>query len=212
MAKISAIYFLVVLFVTLCCSSYAQNGVKWEVTFENTTHSMYMGDSKHINLSITNFNKTDLIESNATIRIASDSNILRVAKIIPLNEIEEDKWNGSFTVDAIFIGNANVSVEMVWENKQVQRSSQQIRIHILHKSILGGVFMKYFNICVLIFYFVMYINFGVVLELSKIKALIRKPLRPCVAFLCNFVFSPLVRYIICFYTLDRRYLFKVEFP
>lgn len=196
MAKISSIYFLVVFLLSLFCFSGAQDNFEWKAEFENTTYSVYMGDSKNISLNIINLNKTDLIQSNATIQIVSDSKILRVAKIISLNEIEGDQWSGSFTVDAVFIGHANVSVEIVWESKRVQKSSQQVRVVILHKSILGGVFMKYFHICVLIFYFVMYINFGVILELSKVKAIIRQPLRPCVAFICNFIFSPLVRHTV----------------
>ncbi|XP_055299002.1 ileal sodium/bile acid cotransporter-like [Sitodiplosis mosellana] len=196
MAKISAIYFLSILSSILCHLSYAQDDFTWEAHFENTTCSIYMGDLKNISLTIANLNKADLIESNATIRVVSDSNILRVTQIIPLNEIDGDKWNGFFRINAIFIGHANVLVKVVRENKQVQRSTQQIRIDIRHKSILGTVFMKYFNICVLVFYFVMYINFGVVLELSKVKTVVRKPLRPCVAFICNFIFSPLAGYLL----------------
>lgn len=183
----------VILLLTLCRCTHTKDDFTWEANFENTTHSIYMGDSKNINLTINILYKVDLIASNSTIHVFSDSNILQVTKLTPGNEINGDKWNGFFTIDAIFIGIANVSVEIIQQNQRVHRSSQQIRINILHKSILGGVFMKYFHICVLIFYFVMYINFGVVLELSKVKAIIQKPLRPCIAFICNFILSPLVR-------------------
>ena len=116
-----------------------------------------------------------------------------MSKIIHPNEIDGDKWSGIFVVNGIFIGQANVSVEIVQQQKNEQRSSQQCRINIQHKSILQGDFMKYFNIFVMIFYFVMYINIGVILELNKVSAIVRKPIRPCIAFICNFIFSPLVR-------------------
>lgn len=193
MAKILAIYFFVIFSSFLCHFSCAQEGNTWTAHFENTTYSIDMGDSKNISLIIINLNKTNLIESNATIRIVSDSNILRVSKIIDLNEIDDDKWSGIFVVNAIFIGHANVSVEIVQQQKNGQRSTQQCRINIQHKSILKRDFMKYFNIFVMIFYFVMYINIGVILELNKVSAIARKPLRPCIAFICNFIFSPLVR-------------------
>lgn len=193
MAKILHIYFFVIFSSILCHFSCAQDDITWTAHFENTTYSIDMGDSKNISLTITNLNKSKLIESNATIRIVSDSNILQVSKIIHPNEIVGDKWSGNFVVDAIFIGHANVWVEIVQQQKNEQRSPQQCRINIQHKSILRGDFMKYFNIFVMIFYFVMYINIGVVLELDKVRANVRKPLRPCIAFICNFIFSPLVR-------------------
>lgn len=193
MAKI---YFLAILLLVFCHFSHAQDDSAWEVEFENSKYSIYMGDSKNISLSLTNLNNADLIEANATIRIVSDSNILKVTKEIPLSEIEGDKWSGNFTIDAVFIGIANLSVEIVWDNDRIEKSLRQVRIVILHKSILGPVFMKYFKICVLWFYFVMYINFGVILELDKVKTIVRKPLRPCIAFVCNFVLSPLVRHSI----------------
>lgn len=193
MAKISEIYFLVVFSSIPCCFSAAQDGISWTAHFENTTYSIDMGDSKNISLTITNLNKASLIASNATIRIVSDSRILRVSKTIHPNEIDGDKWSGIFVVNAIFVGHANLSVEIVQQQKSEQRSSQQCRINIQHKSILRGDFMKYFNIVVVIFYFVMYVNIGVILELDKVRAIVRKPLRPCIAFICNFIFSPLVR-------------------
>lgn len=193
MVKISEFYSLFVGLLILCRFSGAENDFAWKANFKNETYSMYMGDSKNISLTITNFKKADFIDSNATVRIISNSNILRVTKVIPLNEFEADKWSGYFTIDAIFIGNANLSVEIVLASKRTQRLSQQIQIVIINKSILAGVFMEYFHICVLVFYFVMYINFGVILEVNKVKDLVRKPLTPCVAFLCTFIISPLVR-------------------
>lgn len=186
--------FLVILLV-INHFAYAEDEIRWEAKFETETYSMTMGDSKNISLSLNQLNKENLLKLNATIQVVSDSRILRVSKIYPLYELDGDKWFGTFTVDAIFIGNANISVVIVPENKQLDydKSSQQISINILRKSILSGNFQDHFNMFVCIFFFVMNINFGMIFELDKVKATIRKPIKPIVAFLCNFIFTPLVR-------------------
>lgn len=185
----SAVYFLVILLLFL--STFTCTMIRWEVKFENETCSIPMGDSKNISVIIVHLNKTDLIASNATIRIVGDRNILNVSKIIPINEINGDKWNGFFEVEAIFIGSANVFVEIMTENT-VERSSQQMQINVKLKHIVNGVFVQVFNICVIVFYFIMQVHFGVVLDLNKVKSIVRKPLRPFAAFVCNYTLIPLV--------------------
>lgn len=99
MFKKSAIYFFVILLLALCRCSHTKDDFTWEANFQNTTHSIYMGDSKNINLTINILYKVDLIASNSTIHVFSDSNILQVTKLTPGNKINGDKWNGFFTID-----------------------------------------------------------------------------------------------------------------
>lgn len=185
--RIATIYFLVIWLLNKF--SYAE--VKWEAQFENDKCTMYMGDSKNISITIMYLNQTDLIASNATIRIVGDSNILQMSKMFLANEIENSKWSGFLEVHAIFIGSTNVAVEIIRENS-IERSSQQMQIEIMRKSIVGGIFVKRFKICVMIFYFIMQLNFGIVLDLSKVKEILRNRLRTCTAFICNYTSIPLV--------------------
>ena len=185
----SSIYFLGILLLFL--STFTCTEIKWEVKFENETCSIPMGDSKNVSVIITHLNKTDLIASNATIRIVSDRKILHVSKIIPIDEIEGDKWSGFFEIEAIFIGSAKVFVEIMTENT-IEKSSQRMQINVKQKHIVNGVFVKVFNACVIVFYFIMQVHFGVVLDLKKVKSIVQKPLRPFAAFVCNYTLIPLV--------------------
>ncbi|XP_031639534.1 sodium/bile acid cotransporter 5-like [Contarinia nasturtii] len=200
--SVSILYFLPILLLTSNCSTYTKNEKNesiWKVNSENMTYSMYMGESKNISVTLTHLNRTELMESKASIMIISDSNILKVSRTVPLNEIDLDEWSGVFSADAIFIGSANVFVMISRRENiglKIEESSQRIRINISCKSMLGEMFMQYFDKCVLIFYFIMYVNFGILLELSKVKDTVRKPLKPCVAFICNFIFTPMASYLL----------------
>lgn len=182
-------HFLVIWFLFL--NSFSCTEVEWEVKFENDTSSLSMGDSKNISVVITHLNRSELIALNATMRIASDSNILHVSKVIHANEIVGSEWNGFFEVNAIYIGCANVFVEILRENT-TERSPQRMQIDITLKHVVGGVFVKCFNVFVMIFFFIMQLNFGVVLDLNTVKSIARKPLKPCAAFVCNYTLIPLV--------------------
>lgn len=185
--RIALVYFLAVWLL----NSFSYAEVKWKAQFENDTCKIYMSDTKNISLTIMYLNQTNLIASNATIRIVSDSNILQMSKMIRANEIENGEWSGFFEVHAIFIGSTHVAVEIIRENS-IERSSQQMQIEIMRKSIVGGIFVKCFNICVMIFYFIVQLNCGMVLDLSKLKEILRNRLRTCTAFICNYTSIPLV--------------------
>lgn len=169
---------------------------EWKVNFENESYTMYMGESKKFFLSIKNLNKIELLESNATIRLLSLKNILRVTTEIPVVDIEDDEWTGSFNVDALFIGKSSIYVEVQNNQSAVENSSQQMIISIKHKGISNELFLKCFNIIASVFYFVMYVNTGIVLDLKQVKSIIRNPWRPFIALTCNFIITPLVRYFI----------------
>lgn len=184
--KISSIFVLVIFVVIQSQFSKAEHGVGWEALFENST-SVYMGDSRQFNLTIEN-----LTQPYTKIRVVSDSGILKVSEIVLTGQIEQNEWVGSFAVDARFIGSANVFVEIDRHNASSERSVEHMHIWVMRIPIINEVFMFYFGKCVLLYYFIMYVNFGIVLDLQRVKAILKKPLIPSIAFICNFVFTPLV--------------------
>lgn len=71
-----------------------------------------MNQINEFDLKVVNLNKADIIESNVKIRIVSDSNILEVSKVIPIDQIDGGSCYGNFTAVAVHIGCANVHLEM----------------------------------------------------------------------------------------------------
>lgn len=195
---LSKVYFTGALLLTTIHFSNAEDNVKWKANFGNSSSSIQMGESREIYMKIECFNKTEFIELNASIRLASDWNNVRMHQLTELEEITENKWNGVFTVDAIFIGNVRVFVEIVRrdDGSVLARLPQQLLISVKrHKCDYREIkqFLKYIFI---IFNFILYTNFGLVLDLAKVKAILRNPLRNLIAYLCNFIVMPLVSFFI----------------
>lgn len=149
---------------------------------------MHMATVTHINLTITSLNKPELEEHNATIRVISDGNILSVSKEIPLNEIQDNgTWNGSFDIEAIFIGKSYLYVEI--SKKDAKEKSDKLPVIIVRpERLIDTIFI----ISVATLVSILYINFGAALDLGKVKGVLRRPVGPAIAFFCHFIFLPLV--------------------
>lgn len=170
--------------------SYANDDVTWKVDFEpkNITE-LHMNSNIVINVTLSNLNKSELKDSNATINIQSDSSIFSGSKVILANEINDDgTWLGSISFYAEFIGKANVYVSIQLKDRE-EHSLTQLPVIIIREERLID---KLFIISVASLVSILYINFGAALDLKKVKAAIVRPIGPAIAFFCHFIFLPLV--------------------
>lgn len=135
---------------------------------------LQMEQSESINLTISNLNQTELIDSKAEIRVVSDADILHVANNISLNDINNDKWTGVIKVDAIFIGKVNLFVEIIRDQDESKKEkSDDLSVIIVRKDrVIDTVFI----VSVASLVSILYINFGAALDLRKVKNSIRKPI------------------------------------
>lgn len=166
---------------------------KWEFdskceTIDENCLKLEMDQMKNITLILSDLDKQDLKGSNATIRLISDSDILHVQKEISVDEIADSgEWNGSIEVGAVFIGKANLYVE-IHRGEDVLTSDKLLVIIVRKTRIIDTVFI----VSVATLVSILYINFGAALDLRKVKNSLRKPIGPAIAFFCHFVFLPVV--------------------
>lgn len=179
----------VVLFALSANYALAQS-TTWTATFEPANQTIHMNEQATINLTITGLDANKLRNENATIEIRSDSQIAGVYHPIPLNDIVDGTWKGAFQIDAIFLGSAKiyVAIESV---KGEDRSTTTLPVIIIREE---RFIDKLFVISVASLVSILYINFGAAIDLTKVKAILIRPVGPAIACFCQFVFLPLVSF------------------
>lgn len=170
--------------------TYANDGINWIAEFPANNLTMHMNDDRVFNVTLRNLNKTNLIATNATIYIRSDSDILQITKAIPASEVSDDgKWSGEFGMSAVFLGTANIYVAVVEANGRTEFSPKQLKVIITRPE---RFIDKMFTMSVIALVSILYINFGAALDLRKVKGVLLQPIGPAIAFFCHFIFLPLV--------------------
>lgn len=168
-----------------------------------------MGETRKIHLKIFYFEKIDIVKSNVSVRLTSSWDNVKVHPFVELNETKYDEWNeilqpilhttsfmvliGQFTVDAHFIGNVQVFVEIVRNGSSIELP-QQMEITVKHRKCSLRELKQYTNYFFIIFNLILYVNFGLVLDLVKVREILRNPYRTLIAYVCNFFILPLVRF------------------
>lgn len=182
----------------LCIAFFAQNGSaaivkaakspKWTAIFKPENITVHMHHWQTVNLTLYDLDTDDLIKNNTSIRLVSDTDILQVSRQIPLVEIENGEWWGSFNVSAVFLGNARVHVIIEVNGTKVW-SHESLPVIIIREERLID---KLFTISVATLVSILYINFGAALDLGKVKEILVRPIGPAIACFCQFLFMPLV--------------------
>lgn len=200
--EIKLITISLVFSIFLSQSSLAQN-VTWEVCFGewypymSKYHPyMKMNFGQRFEMQFVNLNKTELIESNATIRVVSDSKVLGVGTDISLRGIDKNgRLNASFHADAIFFGRANVFVEIIRGNSdsKVERSFNQMVLTVVRSKDFKSKFEEWFEYYDYSFYTVLRVLCGMAIDYKKVAEIIQKPIAPAISVVCNFILIPLVR-------------------
>ncbi|XP_073827973.1 hepatic sodium/bile acid cotransporter-like [Musca autumnalis] len=177
------------------------NVPSWSVTFEEKLLNMSMGEVRTVEFYI---NKIDPSwGSDYEFHIVSlDHKLLELSRnIIKAHELlpQESSWKGNFTVEAIFLGRGEISVELHRPSQaewQVETALETLEVIVL-RSI--GTMDLVFQILVGCFVMILYVNFGAVLELDALKRILIKPIGPAIGFVGQFMVMPILSYLIGYF-------------
>lgn len=161
----------------------------WEANFQPNSTSLHMAESKTINLTLTGLNSVELIQFDAELIILSDNaDILHIEEKVKFDDIIDETWSGLFNITGIFLGTTKVHANISL-NGQTQRSNQSMSVTIIREERLID---RIFTGSVIALVSILYINFGAALDLGKVKEILVRPIGPLIAFVCQFLFMPLV--------------------
>lgn len=162
---------------------------KWTATFNPTSVTIHMHETAKINLTIAGLDVNQLKKENATITVVSDHSIAQVDYPIPLDDVVNATWHGQFPINAIFLGNAKVSVVITRSANNVESSSETLTVIIIREE---RMIDRLFTVSVAGLVSILYINFGAAMDLTKVKGILRRPIGPLIALFCHFLFLPVV--------------------
>lgn len=165
---------------------------KWMAIFQPEQITVHMHHTQAVNLTLFDLDTDDLIANNASITLVSNSDILQVSRQIPLLEIQDGDWRGTFNISAIFLGNAEVRV-IIEMNGTTVWSHESLPVIIIREE---RFIDQLFTISVATLVSILYINFGAALDLTKVKEILVRPIGPAIAFFCQFMFLPLVSFVL----------------
>lgn len=185
---ISMAFLLLCSLVLACGVGNAAAASNWTATFNPAAITIHMHGTANVNLTIAGLDVAQLKRQNATVAVVSDNAIAEVHFTIPLDEIKNGAWQGSFPINAIFLGSAKVSV-VITKADSDEVSSNTLAVIIIREE---RVIDKVFTISVASLVSILYINFGAALDLTKVKGIVRRPIGPFIAMFCQFLFLPVV--------------------
>lgn len=180
--------FLNICLVLLLLHSLPFSGAEWTAEFNPKNVTVHMHETVSINLTITGLDSLKI--RNSSIYLQSDADIIRVNKIIDINQIQNGKWTGKFDVDAVFLGSGNVFV-IIEQNGSQNKSNERLPVIIIREQRLIDTL---FTVSVAVLVTILNVNFGAALELDKIKGIFLRPIGPVIGLFCHFLFMPLVNY------------------
>lgn len=179
--------------VVCCIFSMLPNGsIAWQAYFQPNPIKIQMNKIDTINLTLKNLDYIELIQNNAELVVFSDEKILQVINSkLNFDNIINDTWTGQFNISGEFLGLARVYAN-ISTNGNTQRSNESLSVVIIREERLID---RIFTISVIILVSILYINFGAALDLGKVKEILVRPIGPLIAFVCQFLFMPLVNYL-----------------
>lgn len=178
------------------------------IDIEGPSIRLHMDETADFTFYISNLPKSFLQAHNATIHFASDSEILTVSGLIPLDAInDENRWKGNVTLYAEFIGRVNIYVRATYDGDKIKESVKLPIVIVREERIIDKVFV----ISVASLMTILYINFGAALDLQNVKSVLVRPVGPGIAFFCHFIVLPLVNFTRFLITFFFRYLRKKLF-
>lgn len=178
--------------LVVCCifSMLPNASIAWQAQFEPNPIKMQMNKIQTINLTLKNLDYIELIQNNAELSVFSDEKILQViTKKLNFDNILNDTWTGQFNISGEFLGMAKIYAN-ISSNGKSQRSNESLSVVIIREERLID---RIFTVSVVILVSILYINFGAALDLGKVKEILVRPIGPLIAFVCQFLFMPLVK-------------------
>lgn len=166
----------------------------WEAHFQNfsnfepATITLHMYDTKTINLTLTGLNGVEQINDKLNI-ISSDTGILDVSNNLQVfDDIIDGNFSGQFNITAHFLGTVKLHVNIT-QNNVTEQANQTLTVIIIREE---KTIDRIFTASIVALVSILYINFGAALDLGKVKEILVRPIGPLIAFICQFLFMPLV--------------------
>lgn len=182
--------------LVVCCiySMLPSASIAWQAHFEPNPITIQMNKIDTINLTLKHLDYIELIQNNAELVVFSDEKILQVIDgKLNFNNIINDTWTGQFNISGEFLGLAKVYAN-ISVNGNAQRSNESLSVVIIREERLID---RIFTVSVIVLVSILYINFGAALDLGKVKEILVRPIGPLIAFVCQFLFMPLVNCLHC---------------
>lgn len=176
--------------VVVCCTFLLLTSTSkaWDANFEPRTITVHMYDTQTINLTLTGLDGVELIQNGATVDVLAESEILTVSSELKIDDVDDGNFTGQFNVSGIFLGTTKIYVNIT-DKGISQRSNQTLNVIIIRKERLID---RIFTASIVALVSILYINFGAALDLGKVKEILVRPIGPLIAFVCQFLFMPLV--------------------
>lgn len=163
----------------------------WKIHLNDSTIKIHMDSTVAVQ-----FNVTDLPATiNSKVEITAESSDTNIATIsLPVfhyDKIENGVWKDFINVTGVFLGKAKISVT-INHNGEIVRSNESNVIVTRRERVIDTIFTASVAILVSI----LYINFGCAMDWDLCKKTLRRPVGPVIGFVCQFLFMPLISYVI----------------
>lgn len=181
---------LLILWLTLLTPSLC-SATSWTAEFDPLNVTLHMHEAQEVNLSLKGLNFNELLASQARLFVRTDDEKeLNVdLQIVATDVTELGTWSGPVHIEALFLGNPKVYVELINADGSSERADQQFQVVIIREdSFINHLFVG--SVAGLVS--ILYINFGAALSLQKLRGIVSRPIGPAIGFSSQFILMPLV--------------------
>lgn len=163
----------------------------WKIHLNDSTIKIHMDSTVAVQFNVTDLPAT--IHSKVEITAeSSDTNIATISlPVFHYDKIENGVWKDFINVTGVFLGKAKISVT-INHNGEIVRSNESNVIVTRRERVIDTIFTASVAILVSI----LYINFGCAMDWDLCKKTLRRPVGPVIGFVCQFLFMPLISYVI----------------
>ncbi|KAG8235090.1 hypothetical protein J437_LFUL014422 [Ladona fulva] len=107
----------------------------------------------------------------------------------------DKSWMGNFTIRGIFVGFAKVKalLEPKEGSGHILTSSSVLKVSVIRKN---SWMDRAFTISIAVLVSVLFVNFGAALDWMILKETLHRPIGPSIGFVTQFLFMPIVAYIL----------------
>uniref|UniRef100_A0A336MLN3 CSON002840 protein n=1 Tax=Culicoides sonorensis TaxID=179676 RepID=A0A336MLN3_CULSO len=167
--------------------------ISWKATFNPQKVQTIMDSMNYTTLTLENIPPELIVNEVAEMQLVSQF-LDRVGVDEKFQEIKvlQNTWNGNLTVRGVFLGQSEVYVKLKLPGRnETQKAKEVLDVVVTrHKRVIDNVFQGAVGLLAAF----MTINFGAALDLENVKRILVKPVGPCIGFVGQFLFMPLVAY------------------
>lgn len=167
------------------------SATKWTAQFDPINVTLHMHESQEVHLSLKGLNYNELLSNQARLYVRTDNEkeLSVDLQIVATDVTEMGSWAGPVHIEALFLGNPKVYVELIKSDGSSERADQQFPVVIIREdAFINHLFVG--SVAGLVS--ILYINFGAALSLQKLRGIVSRPIGPVIGFSSQFILMPLV--------------------